>query len=179
MPNPAPGRPRASGICGPLHAGAHRGGFIKTEQAVNIVDQHVEVFQKVLAEDAPDVEIDAMQILEFIHEHILVGDGVGAGFEQVHLNVRGRLARSGACDHRCALRLQMKLGGQGGVNQRDLHSGIQEKVVGPGMIDGDRHNHLVAVYEDGRVNWRHFPGNWSLRSGRKPWWLRRRGKRAT
>ena len=104
----------------PLHAGAHRGGFIKTEQAVNIVDQHVEVFQEVLPEDASYVEIDAVQILEFIYEHILVGDGVGAGFEQVDRNVRGRLARSGAGDHRCAPRLQMKLGGQGGVNQRDL-----------------------------------------------------------
>ena len=131
----------------PFHASTHRGGFIEAEQAMDIVDQQIEMLQEVLPEDAPYVEIDAIQILEFIQEHILVGDGVGAGFEQVHRNVRGRLARPGAGDHRCAPALQMKLGGQGGVNQRDLHSGIQEEVVGPGMIDRDRHNHLVVIYK--------------------------------
>jgi hypothetical protein len=115
---------------------------------VNIVDQHVEVFQKVLPENALYVEIDAMQILEFIQEHILIRDGVRTGFEKVNLNVRGRLARPDAYDHRCAPRLQMKLGGQGGVNQGDLHSGIQEKVVRPRMIDGDRNDHLVVVYDE-------------------------------
>ena len=30
----------------PFHAGAHRAGFIETEQAVDIVDQHVEVFEE-------------------------------------------------------------------------------------------------------------------------------------
>ena len=38
---------------------------------------------------------------------------------------------SGAHDHRRALRVQMKLGGQGGIDHRDLGSRIQEKVVGP------------------------------------------------
>ena len=132
----------------PSYACTHGGSFIEAEQAMNIVDQYVELSEKVLAKDAPYVEIDSLQILEFIDEHILVCDGVGAGLEHVHGNVRSRLAGRGACHQRRATRLQTKCGGQGRVNQRDLHSGIQEKLIGPGMIDGHRHNHLMAVYED-------------------------------
>ena len=69
----------------PFHLRAHRARVVETEQAVRVVDQHVEVLEEILAEDALDVEIGGMEILEVIHEHLLLGNGVGAGFDQVEL----------------------------------------------------------------------------------------------
>ena len=43
-----------------------------------VVDQHIEVFEEILAEDALNVEF-----LEVIHQHFCFGNRVGAGFEQV------------------------------------------------------------------------------------------------
>ena len=45
------------------------------------------------------------------------------------------------------LRIQMELSSQGGIDHRDLGAGVQQKVVGAGMVDGYRHDHLVAVYK--------------------------------
>jgi hypothetical protein len=98
---------------------------------VCIIYKYVEVPEEILAEHTLNVLIGGMEILEVIHEHLLLGNRVGAGFNQVYLREGGRLERSDACDHGRSPRLQMKLGGQGGVNRRDLRSGIQEKVVGP------------------------------------------------
>jgi hypothetical protein len=41
----------------------------------------------------------------------------------------------------------MKLNSQSGIDYRHLGAGIQEKIVGAGVVDGHRHNHLVAVCE--------------------------------
>jgi hypothetical protein len=98
---------------------------------VCIIDKYVEVLEEILAEHTLNVQVDGMEPSEVINEHLLVGDGLGADFEQVQLRVRGRLERSDACDHGCSPRLQMKLRDQGEVDRRDLRSGIQKKVVGP------------------------------------------------
>ena len=36
---------------------------------MRVVDQHVEVLQKVLAEDAADMEIDGREILKVVYDH--------------------------------------------------------------------------------------------------------------
>jgi len=47
---------------------------------------HIEFTEKVFAEDtAKKVEIDGMGILEVKHEYLLIGNGMGADFEQVEL----------------------------------------------------------------------------------------------
>jgi hypothetical protein len=44
----------------------------------------------------------------------------------------------------------MELSGQRGIDHRDLGTGVQQKVVGAGVVDGYRHDHLVAVCETER-----------------------------
>jgi hypothetical protein len=56
-----------------FYVGGHGRSVVQTEQAVIIVDQHVKLAQKVLAEDTAKVEIDGMGILEVKHEYLLVG----------------------------------------------------------------------------------------------------------
>ena len=64
---------------------------------------------------------------------------------------------SDARDFRRVLRAQMKFVRKGGIHHRDLGARIQEEVVGAGMVRGDGHNHLVAVYEveeyTGCISW--------------------------
>ena len=109
----------------PFHLCAHRGRVVETEQAMRIVDQHVEVLEKILAENTLKVQIGGMEILQVINEYPLVGDGMGADFEQVELREGSRLTKSDACDHGRALSVQMKFGGQRGIDHRDLGAGIQ------------------------------------------------------
>jgi hypothetical protein len=41
----------------------------------------------------------------------------------------------------------MEFSGQRGIDHRDLGAGVQQKVVGAGMVYGYLHDHLVAVYK--------------------------------
>ncbi len=52
---------------------AHGGGVVEAEQAVRIVDQHVELLEKILSEDALNIEAWRLQILEVVHQDLLVG----------------------------------------------------------------------------------------------------------
>ena len=88
-----------------------------------------------------------MEILQVINEDLLVGNSVGAGFDQVELRVGSRLTRSDSCDHGRALSVQMKGGGERGIDHRDLGAAIQEEVVGAGVVDGYGQDDPVAVDE--------------------------------
>ena len=115
---------------------------------MSILDQHIEFAEKILAEDtAKKVEIDGMGILEVKHEYLLVGDGMGADFEQVELRDGSGCKKSDSCYPGRALSIQMELSSQGGIDHRHLGAGVQQKVVGAGMVYGYRHDHLVTVCE--------------------------------
>src|SRR5258705_9358005 len=77
----------------------------------------------------------------------MVGDSVGTSFEKVELCEGRGCVKSDSFYGRRALSIQMELSGQRGIEHRDLGAGIQQKVVGAGMVDGYRHDHLVAVCE--------------------------------
>ena len=64
----------SSAICGPFMSARIAGRVLETKQAVRIVDQQVELAQKIFAEDTAKVEIDGIGILEVKHEYLLVGD---------------------------------------------------------------------------------------------------------
>jgi hypothetical protein len=113
---------------------------------VSIVDQHIEFAEKILAEDtAKKVEIDGMGILEVKHEYLLAGDRMGADFEQVELREGSGCKKSDSCYPGRALSIQMELSSQGRIHHRHLGAGVQQKVVGAGMVYGYLHDHLVAV----------------------------------
>ena len=59
-----------------------------------VVDQHVEFLQEILSENAPQVLIFGMEILEVINQDLLVGNTFIAGFDQGELRVGSRPARS-------------------------------------------------------------------------------------
>ena len=68
-----------------MYAGTHRGRVVETQKSMCIVDQHVEVFKKVLAEDSPNLQIGRLEILKVVHQHLLVGHGMGARRNLVEL----------------------------------------------------------------------------------------------
>src|ERR1700758_67367 len=81
-----------------FHTGAHRRRVIETQQAVRIVDQHVEVLKKILAQDSLNVEPVGLQIVETENEHLQVSESMGPGFKQVEFSRRGRCLKSDTRD---------------------------------------------------------------------------------
>ena len=115
----------SSAICGPFTSARIAGRVVETEQVVSIVDQHVELAQKILAEDTAKVEIDGLGILDVKHERLLVGDRMGANFEQVELREGSGCTKSDSRYHGRVLSIQMEIGSQRGIDHRDLGAGIQ------------------------------------------------------
>ena len=56
--------------------------------------------------------IDGMGILEVKHECLLIGDGMGAGFEQVELRDGSGCKKSDSCYFGRVLSIQIELSGQ-------------------------------------------------------------------
>jgi hypothetical protein len=147
---------------------------------VSIVDQHIEFAEKVLAEDsAKKVEIDGMGILEVKREYLLVGDGMGADFEQVELREGSGCKKSDSCYPGRALSIQMELSSQGGIDHRHLGAGVQQKIVVAGMVYRYRHDHLIAVYKAEGYTCDIFQGNAVLREVLGRWLRQERRKRTT
>src|SRR5258705_5933922 len=88
-----------------------------------------------------------MGILKVKHEYLLIGHGMGADFEQVELREGSGCKKSDSCYPGRALSNQMELSRQGGIDHRHLGAGVQQKVVGTGMVYGYLHDHPVAVYK--------------------------------
>jgi hypothetical protein len=59
-----------------------------------------------------------MGILEVKHEYLLIGDGMGADFEQVELREGSGCKKSDSCYVGRALSIQMELSSQGGIYHR-------------------------------------------------------------
>src|SRR6476469_8082643 len=77
----------------------HGGRVVETEQSVRIVDQHVEVLKEILAEDAANVGIYRAKVQQTVHKHLLVGNGMGTGFNKVELGEGSRFMESDARNH--------------------------------------------------------------------------------
>src|SRR5450631_3144289 len=126
---------------------AHRGRVVEAEKVVRIVDQHIELLEKVLAKNTLDVEASDLEIVEVIDEHFLVGDGVRASFEPVEAGEGSRGLGTDACYFGLPLCGEMEFGGQGGFDHRYLCAGVEEKAVGAGVVDGHGDNNVVVVDE--------------------------------
>jgi len=66
---------------------------------VGIVDQHVEALKEILAEDAANVGIYRAKVQQTEHKHLLVGNGMGTGFNEVDLGEGSRFMESDASHH--------------------------------------------------------------------------------
>ena len=88
-----------------------------------------------------------MGILDVKHDYLLVGQRMGANFKHFELRDGSGCIKSDSCYRGRAQSIQMELSGQRWIDHRCLVAGIQQKVVGAGMVDGYRHDHLVAVCE--------------------------------
>src|ERR1019366_6197927 len=131
----------------PFDISSHRGRVVETKKTVRIVDQHIELLEKILAENTLDVEASDLEIVEVIDQHFLVGDGVRAGFEPVEAGEGSGGLGTDACDVGLPLGGEMEFGGQGGIDHGDLCAGVEEEAVGAGVVDGDGDNYVVVVDE--------------------------------
>jgi hypothetical protein len=68
--------------------------------------------EEILAENALNELTVGMEILEVVNEHVLVGNGEEASFDQVELREGSGLTRSEACDHGRAVISKLKLSGK-------------------------------------------------------------------
>jgi hypothetical protein len=114
-------------ICGPFTSARIPAESSKTEQVVSIVDQHVELVQKIFAEDTAKVEIDGIGVLDVKHDYLLVGHRMGANFEHVELRDGSGCIKSDSCYRGRAQSIQMELSGQRGIDHRGLAAGIQQE----------------------------------------------------
>src|ERR1017187_3593578 len=131
----------------PFDVCAHRGRVVEAEEVVRIVDQHIELLEKVLAKNTLDVEASYLEIVEVIDQHFLVGDGVRTGFEPVEAGEGSGALGVDACGLGLPLGGEMEFGGQGGIDHGDLCAGVEEEAVGAGVVDGDGDNYVVVVDE--------------------------------
>src|ERR1700733_15327437 len=109
----------------PSHLCAHRSRVVKTEQAMCIVDQQVELLEEILPKNALHPSIGGMEILEVIHEDLLLSNMVRADFHHVELRVGSRVTGSDSRDHGSTVSIQMKCSGLKGIDHCDLGAAIQ------------------------------------------------------
>jgi hypothetical protein len=108
-----------------VYLGAHRARIIETEQAVNVVNQHVEPFEEIFAQDALNMELPRSYTSTF--ESATAWEPASresrCAIETERLNPAPAIAAvPWGCNEVRWPRT---------VNRGHLHSGIQEKVVGP------------------------------------------------
>ena len=122
-------------------------GFIETERAVGVVDEHIEMPEKIAAENSANVGVGCVELVEALKDDQSVLCGLGAGFEKVQVREEGAGAEADADEAGCALNSQVEVGGQGWLDDCDLGAGVYEEVVRAGVVDRERNDYLGALDE--------------------------------
>src|SRR5260370_29754863 len=115
-------------------------GIVKAENVPAIVDEQVKVRQKILTQYAADAGIRRSELSEVLDHREGVWDGMGTCFQPVQIDICAATGSCYATHSGCALEFEPPLGEQGAVNRRDLGSGINDEIVGAGLVDLDGHN---------------------------------------
>ena len=80
----------ADAVCndmrGPFSFCAQNGRVVKAKDPMSVVDQHVELQKKILAENTAEVGVVRPDILHVEHKCFKIGDSVGAYFESIELH---------------------------------------------------------------------------------------------
>jgi len=114
---------------------------------MRVIDEHIEMPQKVPTKNSADVRIDCLEMLKVLNDNERVCYSVRASFEYVQVRERRTGAETDPDEPCCALNPQVKLSRQRRINGGDLGACIYVTVVWTGMVDRNRHNYLGALDE--------------------------------
>src|SRR5258708_31888911 len=115
----------------PFHLWLHHLCVVEAKHAMSIIDEHVEMPQKVTAENSANARIGCLEMLKVLNDNQRVCYSVRASFEYVQVGERGTHAETDADEPCSALNPQVKLSGQRRINGCDLGACIHQKVVRP------------------------------------------------
>jgi hypothetical protein len=68
-----------------FHSCLHHLGVVEAKHAVRVVQQHIEMPQKIPSDTSSKVEIGCPERFEVLHHNGMVCNRVGAGFQQVQV----------------------------------------------------------------------------------------------
>ena len=141
----------------PFYLWLHDLCVVETKHAVRVIDEHVEMSQKVTAKNSANVRIGCLEMPEVLNDNQRVCYSVRTSFEYVQVRKRRTRAETDADEPGRTLNLQVKFSGQRRIDDGDLGACIHQKVIRAGVVDRDRNNDLASAGRDGGVNWGHFP----------------------
>jgi hypothetical protein len=131
----------------PFHLWLHHLCVVETKHGVRVIDEHVEMPQKIPAENSANVRIGCVELFEVLNYNVWVCHRLRARFEQVQLRKRSTHVEADANKPGRALELQVKFSGQRRIDGGDLGAGVHQKVVWAGVVDNDRNKDLGALDE--------------------------------
>src|SRR3984885_11660276 len=128
------------------HLLLHALRIIEANDAVRVIDEQVELLQKILAKNAANPAVGNLYLAKVVDQKQRVFYFVSAGLERVQPCVGGARREPCAGYSSLAQHLQTQLGGELRIDGSDLRGCVQHKVKGPGVIERDGNN------EDGMLN---------------------------
>src|SRR5216683_5554756 len=117
-----------------FHLWLHHLCTVEAKHIVRVINEHVEMPQKVPAKNSANVGIGCLEMLKVLNDNQRVCYSVRASFEYVQVRERRTRAETDADEPCSALNLQVKFISQRRIDAGDLGACIYEKVVGAGMV---------------------------------------------
>src|SRR5262249_10188099 len=148
-----------------LHLLLHLLRIIQADDTIRIVDEEVETFQEILAENPPDARIRYLYLAQRMNQKKRVLQNMIARLQPFRLSERSASGKAGARHFRRALQTQPQFRGQPRVDRRYLRPCVQYKVIGTGTVQHDRHNNDRSLHKT-RAYTGHISG--AVRFGVKP-----------
>jgi hypothetical protein len=114
---------------------------VETQDVLAIVDEQIEVLEKILAQDASDARVRRLEFFEIVYGDQSVRDRMHSGLDKIEIGERTASVGRHATDAGSATGFQMEFGSQGGVDTADLSTRVDDEVIGPGVVDPDGDNY--------------------------------------
>jgi hypothetical protein len=120
-----------------FHRYLHCSCVVKTKDTVRIVNEHVETAKKIGTENSPDMHVGSRGIVERGNQNPVIGYSMPAHFNQLQLRKRSPRSETYGEHTGLVLALQVKFGGQGWTDHRDVCTGVHQKVIRAGTVNHD------------------------------------------
>ena len=107
-----------------LHLLLHHLCVVEAEHVMPVVDEHVEMPQKVTTENSANLRIGCVEIPKILNDNQRVCCGVRTNFKRVEVRKRRTCVETDTDQPGRAFNLQVKVGCQGGIDNGDLGASI-------------------------------------------------------
>ena len=118
-----------------LHLCLHHLCIIQAKHAVRVIDEHVEVLQKVPPKNPADVRIGCLKAVKVLYDNQSVSYGMRTRLEKIQMRKRRSGPETDADEPCRALNPKAKFGGQRRIYGGDLGTCIDQKVIRASVVD--------------------------------------------